>query len=632
MTRGAAKSSAAPTVATTSPPRRTSRTASSPKLLDRMIGLETEYVIRFHADATAAAAAPVAASSQPQFRPHNRTLFALIVSQLQRALPTMRALPGKPGMFLANGGAVWYEQARHARNAALFEGATPECRGPRQVLACQRAQDTLLANAARDADALGGAVTLCKSDRDAQGHAYGSQENYDCELATGWRWHAWRIGVVLLLPTLVIMYGGVFGVAIGLAVYYAVAAVIYPFVEIARSALAAISPAAPDAPQLRRFIFGSGWRDALSEDGDLEFLPAWLHTLFYRFMHLFALPAAIGLTLLGRLTAFARLRRMLLPFLITRAVFAGSGRVTPRGGGGGGGGGGFEIAAKASGMNATAGVNELLGLRPVFSFGHFIKAIAFASLRTSTKYRPLLSRRQRLQISLGDGNMCEESQYLRVATTALVIDAIESGAITHVPRVRMPLRAMRKLVADPTLQTRVRTAGGQRMTALEIQRFYLDACRDFVATRPDAPAEAHEILRRWADVLQLLETDRSKLVGRVDWVTKTFLLDQCGADADLEVRKKIDLRYHELSTEGYFHALSTAGVAEPILSPQELDDALRNPPPGTPAAVRGRYVREFATDPTARASWECITLGGAGRAVVLRRIDLTRHGATPEPS
>ena len=615
MTRGAAKSSAAPTATTpTSPPRSTARSESPPKLLDRLIGLETEYVIRFHPDASAAVS--------PNFRPHNRTLYTLIIGQLQRALPTMRALPGKPGVFLANGGACWYEQARHARNAALFEGATPECRGPRQVLAYQRAQDTLLANAARDADAPGGAVTLCKSDRDAHGHTYGAQENYDCVLATGWRWRAWCVGVVMLLPTLVVLYGGViiFGV-VGLAAYYAVAAAVYPFVEIARSALAAVTPVTPDAPQLRRFIFGSGWRDALSEDGDLEFLPTWLHTLLYRLMMLFALPTAVGLTLLGRLTAFVRLRRLLLPFLITRAVFAGSGRVTPTDG--------FEIAAKASGMNATAGVNELLALRPIFSFGHFIKAIAFASLRTSTKYRPLLSRRQRLQISLGDGNLCEESQYLRVATTALVIDAIDAGAITRVPRVRRPIRAMRKLIADPTLRTRVRTAGGKRMTALEIQRIYLDACRAFVATRPDAPAESHKILRRWAEVLDLLEHDRAKLVGRVDWVTKKFLLDQCGAGADLEARKKIDLRYHELSTEGYFHLLATAGVAEPILSPQELEDALRNPPPGTAAAVRGRYVREFATDPTARASWQCIILGGSSNE---RRLDLTRHDVAADAS
>jgi len=96
------------------------------KILDRLAGLETEYVIRFHPDAAAAARTK---------RPHNRLLFDLVIGELRRVLPAMPAMPGKPGFFLANGGAVWYEHARHTYNAALLEGSTPECRGPRQLLA-----------------------------------------------------------------------------------------------------------------------------------------------------------------------------------------------------------------------------------------------------------------------------------------------------------------------------------------------------------------------------------------------------------------------------------------------------------------------------------------------------------------
>jgi hypothetical protein len=61
-----------------------------------------------------------------------------------------------------------------------------------------------------------------------------------------------------------------------------------------------------------------------------------------------------------------------------------------------------------------------------------------------------------------------------------------------------------------------------------------------------------------------------------------------------------------------------------VLAEREIEDAMRNPPPDTAAAVRGRYVREFATDPTARASWQCITLGTAPQ---LRVLDLRRHAA-----
>ena len=591
------------------------------KILDRLAGLETEYVIRFHPDAATAARTK---------RPHNRSLFDLVIGELRRVLPALPAMPGKPGFFLANGGAVWYEHARHTYNAALLEGSTPECRGPRQLLAYQRAQDALFATAARDVSIEAGDVTLCKSDRDAAGHMYGSQENYECTLANGWRWHGWRAGLVLLTPTLLLMWVGICAALLVIVAYYALAGLLFPIVAGARWLLAGAGWRVSDDAALRRAFFGHGLKAAFASDSELDFLPTWLYTLVYLSFHVITLPTAIGLTVLGRLTAFVDVRRQLTPFLVTRAVVAGSGRLVA--------GDRYEIAAKASALNSTAATNEVLGVRPMFSFGHFIKAFALGAFASSTKFRPLLLRRQRLQISLGDGNLCEEAEYLRIGTTLLVIDAIESGSLPPVPRFRWPLRAMRRLIADPTLRATVRTRGGRRMTAVEVQRFYLDACRAFVARQPDAPPEAADILRRWGEVLDLLEHDRSKLVGRVDWVTKQFLLHECGGGADERTatwaaRKKIDLRYHELSTDGYFHRLREAGASAAVLNEREIEDAMRNPPPDTAAAVRGRYVREFATDPTARASWQCITLGTAPELKVL---DLRRHsvaeGSTGTPT
>jgi len=47
---------------------------------------------------------------------------------------------------------VWFETERPAAGGGLIEGATPECRGPLQVVRYQRAQDQLLSQCARLAE------------------------------------------------------------------------------------------------------------------------------------------------------------------------------------------------------------------------------------------------------------------------------------------------------------------------------------------------------------------------------------------------------------------------------------------------------------------------------------------------
>jgi proteasome accessory factor A len=95
-------------------------------------------------------------------------------------------------------------------------------------------------------------------------------------------------------------------------------------------------------------------------------------------------------------------------------------------------------------------------------------------------------------------------------------------------------------------------------------------------------------------------------------------MDRSGRGAPWEVRKKIDLRYHELSEDGYFQQLRRAGVARGLVSDAEIAHARRNPPLGTPAAVRGRYIREFAADDAPIAvHWDAIYLGqGTDQRVV----------------
>jgi proteasome accessory factor A len=166
---------------------------------------------------------------------------------------------------------------------------------------------------------------------------------------------------------------------------------------------------------------------------------------------------------------------------------------------------------------------------------------------------------------------------------------------------------------------------GQAVTALQVQRYYLAGCRAFLNQQADAPAEAWDVLRLWKQTLDHLERlaagkDRSDvLVGSIDWVTKRYLLERAGADASWAERKKIDLRYHELSEDGYFAMFQTAGLVPRLIAEEALDRATRLAPPNSPATMRGHYIREFAEgDEPVTANWKAVVIGQRWGAKTVR--------------
>ena len=334
-------------------------------------------------------------------------------------------------------------------------------------------------------------------------------------------------------------------------------------------------------------------------------------------------PLAIALDALLRLTVFRRIRRRLLPFLVTRPLLSGVGMVDRQGN--------FQLSDKGPAINCRCGFGGLWGDRPIFNMGHFFKAIYAHAWFSPQEYARLFAARQRLQIGLGDSNMSEAAEYLRVGTTLLVLDAIEAGWLRRVPSVRRPIRTLRAVCKDLSLRELVAQVHGSPATALQVQQFYYQACRDFVGSVPDAPAESWELLDLWKEALGGLEqiaaggVSPSSLIGMLDWVTKKYLIDQAAANASWQERKKIDLRYHELSPEGYFRVLQRAGIASSIVDPPDLERATRVPPADSPATVRGHYIREFSQgDEPMTANWACVAIGKGWGA---RVIPLTRYAS-----
>jgi proteasome accessory factor A len=310
------------------------------------------------------------------------------------------------------------------------------------------------------------------------------------------------------------------------------------------------------------------------------------------------LPVQVVAQVLFGPTAFVRVRRQLLPFLMSRCVIAGAGMVHSDGR--------FTLSPRASTLRSLCGLSAA-AWRSVFYFCHVVKASIEALAGDPGALARLFRHQQRLQISVGDSNMAQFAEYLKIGTTLLVLDAIDAGELEDAPRLWRPLAALRVLCADANLQARVRLRGGRYWSAVQIQRYYLEACRRFVNRCAPEHEEAQQVLRLWEQTLDDLAVDPSRLVGKLDWVTKRYLLELAGPDASPAARSKVDLRYHELSREGYYLQLEAAGLAPTLVEPEEVLDAIAQPPPGTPATRRGQLIRQHA-ESGLRASWSSVIL------------------------
>jgi proteasome accessory factor A len=533
-------------------------------MFDRLAGIETEYVLRFRP------------RDRGKWRISNANLFNGLLAHLGAKVPLAKAIASEKCWFLGNGGGLRFEFIPFYflfPASGFVEGSTPECRGAKDLLLYQRAQDVLLSQHAAASGGDNGDVALVKSSHDGQGHLFGCHENYEATIGSGMELLIWRVGLALMLPVLFVLFLSADVVTLWLVAIVSVLELVW---------------------------CGLTWR----KPG--KYYAACLGWL----ISICRTPNQLVGSAFVRLTAFRHLRPRLLPFLITRTIISGPGMVCPDGR--------FVLSPRATRLYFVCGMTAA-GWRSVFYFCHIFKAINELLLGDWRSIARLFRRRQRLQITIADSNMAQFAEYLKFGTTLLVLDAIEAGDLADVPRLRRPLRALRAISADPDLQATLPLADGSRATALEIQRFYLNACRHSLKRRGVSDAAADELITLWEDTLDALETNPAALVGKLDWVTKKRLLDGLGADAAVEEKRKLDMRYHELSRDGYYLRLEAAGAAPTLVQPEDVLKATTNPPEGTPATERGRVIREYAAaGQPVRASWSSVIVSEKGRPRVFR--------------
>jgi proteasome accessory factor A len=303
-----------------------------------------------------------------------------------------------------------------------------------------------------------------------------------------------------------------------------------------------------------------------------------------------------------RQTPFADIVAHLTPFFVTRQIFTGSGRV---GLGQDGAQPGFQLSQRADYFEVEVGLETTLK-RPIINTRDEPHADA-------DKYR-------RLHVIIGDANLSEISTYLKVGTTALILAMIEAKALTGELGIADPVTELKLVSHDPTLTHLMRLRDGRRLTALDLQWAFYERARQFAQAQGLDEATA-DVLDRWESVLDRLGRDPMLCADELDWVAKLRLLEGYRERENLGWASPklglIDLQYSDVRPEkGLYHRLVARGSMKTLLSTDDINAAVVEPPTDTRAYFRGRCLAQYPAEVIA-ASWDSVIFD-VGRESLVR--------------
>ncbi len=245
----------------------------------------------------------------------------------------------------------------------------------------------------------------------------------------------------------------------------------------------------------------------------------------------------------------------------------------------------------------------------------------------------------RLHIICGESLCSEIALWLNMGATALIVAMIEAGLRPgDAVRLSKPLETMRRFTVDPTCRALAQTASRRKLSAIQIQRHYLQMAEAHRGA-PFMPPWADRVCVQWRTMLDRLETGAPGSVATaLDWAMKLGLfLDHTerrglslehwqhtdppalgkpnddefpwfeeapvspastsAAPAVLKVHQElceIDTRFGQLGANGLFAALDRAGVlGHHFAGVDNIEHAVANPPAIGRARLRGQCVQRF---------------------------------------
>ena len=280
--------------------------------------------------------------------------------------------------------------------------------------------------------------------------------------------------------------------------------------------------------------------------------------------------------LTSRRDDFGHYAEVLIPFFVSRQVYAGAGKV----------------------LQTARGAMYCVSQRAE----HIWEGVSSATTRS----RPIINTRdephadaerfRRLHVIVGDSNMSEYATFLKVGATSILLRMLEDpGVVLRDMTLENPIRAIREISHDMTCRRRVRLANGREASAIDIQAEYLNRALRYSETRGLSPLE-EQALKMWEHCLSGLETDPLSLDRECDWVIKHRLIEGYRARHGLQLTHPkvalMDLQYHDVNRDrGLYYRMQARNLVDRVCTDEAIENAVLNPPATTRARLRGEFIR-----------------------------------------
>jgi len=294
--------------------------------------------------------------------------------------------------------------------------------------------------------------------------------------------------------------------------------------------------------------------------------------------------------------------RSLVPFLVTRQLFAGAGKVGPDIGG--------DPQRRYVLSQRAHAIEHVFGLETMY---------ARPIINTREEHHADSKRFRRLHLILGDANMNEFACFLKIGTTQIVLQMLEDDFLTEDLTLRDPVNALRR-VAE--FDFAVELADGRTISSLDIQGMFLSKAEQYVRSKTGREApDAELILEYWAHALNGLERlrlskdfelidDPLQLAWSLDWVAKLWLIQRFRNSKsrawDSPELRVFDLQYHNIEVEeGLFAHLQNQGLTSRVLDDSEILRAVKEAPSDTRAYFRAKCIEKFPEE-ILLVNWEVV--------------------------
>ena len=295
--------------------------------------------------------------------------------------------------------------------------------------------------------------------------------------------------------------------------------------------------------------------------------------------------------LVARSVPFETLVAALTPFLVSRIVYAGAGKV---GSENGAESCAYQVSQRADFFETLIGL-DTMAKRPIINTRDEPHA-------DPEKYR-------RLHVIPGDANMSEVSNYLKCGTMAIVLSMIEDDFIDRDLSLDSPVLSYRRVSRDLACRETMRLKDGRALTAVDLQREFLDLAHRYYREREHEPW-VDDVMARWGSVLDRLAVDPMSLARELDWVIKRQLIENYMAKHSCEWSDSrvamIDLQYHDIRpSKGLYYKLEESDAVERMTTEDEVTKAIYDPPKDTRAYFRGMCLQKYS-DEVVSASWDSV--------------------------